>query len=462
MNPSFSHGPGTSRRAFLRTSLAASAFAGVNIIPRPLLAAPARVGPNDKVRLAVIGCGNRGGGIGEWFLKTGQVEVRAVCDVDLEGRHVAGFLRQVPSAPRYTDFRRMFDERGKEIDAVLVGTPDHSHFPISMLAMSLGKHVYVEKPMAHTFHEIELMTQAARKHGVVTQMGNQGHSEANYFQFKAWTDAGIIKNVRRVDAYMVASRRWHNMKPTGYLPAEPMPPGLDWDTWLATAPEHPYNKKLHPAEWRSWYDYGSGAFGDWGPHILDTIHRFLDLGLPEQVAAVRLEGRNDFIYPQGSVISFKFPARGPHPALEVKWYDGKGNRPPNPPGLAADDDVGDAGKFIYSDTLVFRGGSHGSTLRIVPESKFREMRASLPDFPKRQSDHALNFVRACRGEEPARSNFDISGPLAQTFSLGIIAQRLGGGFRFDRATRQIVGNPKAQQLLAGNPPRKGWEQYYKM
>jgi len=316
--------------------------------------------------------------------------------------------------------------------------------------------------MAHTFHEIELMTQAARKHGVVTQMGNQGHSEANYFQFKAWTDAGIIKNVRRVDAYMVASRRWHNMKPTGYLPAEPMPPGLDWDTWLATAPEHPYNKKLHPAEWRSWYDYGSGAFGDWGPHILDTIHRFLDLGLPEQVAAVRLEGRNDFIYPQGSVISFKFPARGPHPALEVKWYDGKGNRPPNPPGLAADDDVGDAGKFIYSDTLVFRGGSHGSTLRIVPESKFREMRASLPDFPKRQSDHALNFVRACRGEEPARSNFDISGPLAQTFSLGIIAQRLGGGFRFDRATRQIVGNPKAQQLLAGNPPRKGWEQYYKM
>ena len=462
MNPHLSTGTGRTRRDFLRTTLAASAFAGVNIIPRSILAAPNRPGPNDKIRLAVIGCGNRGGEIGAWFHRTNQVDVVAACDVDLQGKHTAKFLGLVPNAPKFTDFRKMFEAKAKDIDAVLVGTPDHSHFPIAMLAMSLGKHVYVEKPMGHTFEEIDLMMAAAKRHGVATQMGNQGHSEANYFQFKAWTEAGVIANVTKVDAYMTASRRWHGMKATSYPPAEPLPPGMDWDTWIGTAPEHPFNKKLHPAEWRSWFDYGSGAFGDWGPHILDTIHQFLDCGLPEEVSAVKREGPSDFIYPQASVISFKFPARGKHPALEIKWWDGKDNRPPRPPELEADADVGDAGKFIYSDKLVFRGGSHGATLRVVPESKFKDMKNTLPDFPKKQTDHAMNFLQACRGLEQARSDFSIAGPLAQTFSLGIIAQRLGGSLRFDRATRKIVGNPKAQQLLVGNPPRKGWEQYYKL
>ncbi len=452
----------STRRQFLRASLATSAFAGIQILPKSLLAAPGRPGPNDKVRLGIAGCGNRAGEINQWFAGTGMVDIAAVCDVHLDGKHCAGFLASVPKAPRFNDFRQMFDKHAKDFDAVIVGTPDHSHFPICMLAMSLGKHVYVEKPMAHTFDEVERMMAAAKRHKVVTQMGNQGHSEANYFQFREWAKAGIIKNVRKVDAYMVSARRWHGWKIDGWPAAQPLPEGLDWDTWAATAPLHPYNDKLHPGNWRSWFDYGSGAFGDWGPHILDTIHEFLDLGLPEEVSAVKRDGPNDLIYPQASTISFKFPARGNHPPLEVVWRDGRGNLPALPPELASEVKLGNAGKMIWSDDLTFHGGTHGATLNIVPAAKAAAMKDTLPKWPNSPSNHAVNFLRACRGEEETRSSFAIAGPLTQMFTLGIIAQRLGGSVKFDRASKKVTAPVEAAPLLAGNPPRKGWEEFYRL
>jgi predicted dehydrogenase len=453
---------GLGRRSFLRRAAAASLFTGLNILPAGAVPGPGKVSPNAKVRLAVIGCGNRGGQIGSWFQGTGMVDITCVCDVDLDGKHCAGFLKSVPGVPRYRDFRQMFDKEAGNIDAVLVGTADHSHFPICMQAMALGKAVYVEKPMAHTFLECELMIKAAEKFKVVTQMGNQGHSEANYWQFKAWSEAGVIKDVHRVDAYMVAARRWHGWKIDGFPAGETPPPGIDWETWTGTAPMNPYHSRLHPANWRSWYAYGSGAFGDWGPHILDTIHRFLDLGLPEEVTAEKLEGKNNWIFPQASTILFKFPARGPHPACEVRWFDGRGNMPELPPEVDPGTDLGSAGKIIHSKDLVFRGGSHGSTLRIIPEAKFREMRGDLPDYEKKQPDHARNFLLACRGEAVASSPFAVSGPLTQMFTLGIQAQRLGGTIRFDRATKRITSHADGQAMLTGPAPRKGWEQFYKL
>lgn len=450
------------RRSFLRRATAAAAFTGLNILPAGALPGPGKVSPNSKVRLAVVGLGNRGGEIGAWFVRTGQVEVRAVCDVDLDGKHCAKFLGLVPDAKRYHDFRKMFDKEAGNIDAVIIGTPDHSHFPIAMQAMALGKAVYVEKPMAHTFQEIDLMMKAAGKFGVVTQMGNQGHSEANHWQFKAWTQAGVIKDVTRVDAYMVGARRWHDWKITGYPAGQALPAGMDWETWIGTAPMHAFNDKFHPGNWRGWYDYGSGAFGDWGPHLLDTVHRFLDLGLPEEVTAEKLDGRNPFIYPLSSTILFKFPARGAHPACEVRWYDGKGNLPQLPPEIPAGTDIGNAGKIIYGKDHVFRGGSHGSTLRIAPEEKFKEIRKSLPDWEKKAPDHAMNFILACRGEATANSPFSVAGPLNQMFTLGILAQRFGGTIRFDRATRQITGRPDGAALLSGPPPRPGWEEFYRL
>jgi len=372
----------------------------------------------------------------------------------------------------------MFDKMGKQIDAVCIAIPDFSHFPAAILAMSLGKHVYVEKPLAHTFNQIDLLMAAEKKYNIVTQMGNQGHSEGNFFQFKAWTDAGVIKNVTRIDAFMNDARRWHDAetlrkyniaysKLTGYLPEQPIPPALDWNVWLTTALDHKYNKGYTPAEWRSWYDFGNGVLGDWGAHIFDTAHQFLDLGLPEEIDA-KLEGHNAFVFPQATTLAFRFPKRGAMPPLTLTWYDGADNKPPLPPEIPATTNDGEPirlspGKFIYGEGLTFKGGAHGSTLQIIPPKKARDMAAQLPVVPKSPSDHWKNFLLACLGEEKTRSPFSVAGPLCQMMALGIIAQRLNAtNLKFDRATRQFTNNDAANKLLQDVTPRKGWEQFYKL
>jgi hypothetical protein len=373
----------------------------------------------------------------------------------------------------------MFDAIAGEFDAVCVGTPDHSHFPIVMTAMHLGKHVYVEKPMARTFYEAELMMQAAIKYpNVVTQVGNQGHSEANYFQFKAWKDAGIIRDVTRVVAHMNSPRRWHSWDPNIYkLPeGQPVPEGMDWDTWLMARPYHDYNSKYHYGDWRCWYDFGMGALGDWGAHILDTVHEFLDLGLPYEVNPIKLEGHNDYFFPMASTLQFRFPQRGHMPALDVMWYDGIHNQPALPAGYGVselDPNIPmvaggklapsslNPGKIIYSKDLIFKGGTHGSTLSIIPEEKAKAMAARLPVVPKSPSNHFANFLLSCMGKEKTRSSFATFGPLSQMFSLGVIAQRLNAPVKFDRDKKVITNNGFANAMLAGLPPRKGWEDFYK-
>jgi predicted dehydrogenase len=410
----------------------------------------------------VIGIGHRGNDLVKTFAATGRVEIAAFCDVDLDAPHTAESRRLFPAVPVFRDFRTMFDRMGAAFDAVVVATPDHSHFPPAMLAMSRGKHVYVEKPLAQTFREVDLLMAMAAKSGVVTQMGNQGHSGNNYFQFKAWTEAGIIKDVTKIVAFMNSPRRWHGWTADGFPAGEPLPPGLDWDGWHAARPVHPFSARLHPENWRGWFAYGTGAFGDWGAHILDTAHRFLQLGLPHTVEAVRLDGPSGFIFPQASTIRFDFPARRGMPPVEVFWYDGVDNVPPLPSELGPGATLTEKnGKFIYSKSLVFRGGTHGDTLRVVPEARMSEMAASLPKVGGGFSDHATNFVLACQGQEEARSPFRISGPLTQVFLLGVIAQRLGGRLTFDPVRRAFLGHAAANSLLTGPAPRKGWERYYR-
>jgi predicted dehydrogenase len=363
--------------------------------------------------------------------------------------------------PVFRDFRAMFEKAGASVDAVVVATADHSHFPVAMQAMRQGKHVYVEKPLAQTFREVDLLMAAARETGVVTQMGNQGHSGNNYFQFQAWTEAGIIRDVTKIVAFMNSARRWHGWKVDGWPTGEPVPPGMDWDGWSAARPVRPFSTRLHPQTWRGWFDYGTGAFGDWGAHILDTAHQFLDLGLPHTIEAVRRDGANEFIFPQASTIRFDFAARGSMPPVEVFWHDGVENRPPLPAELGPAATLTEReGKFIYSKELVFKGGTHGDTLRIVPEERMKEMAAALPKIGGGFSDHAMNFVLACQGKEKTRSPFEISGPLTQVFLLGVIAQRLGGRLAFDTTRREFRDNAAANVLLRGPDPRAGWEQYY--
>lgn len=464
-----------SRRSFIKKSvMAGGAVALANSSMGSILMAK----PNERVNLAAVGIGNRAAEILLEFHKTGLCNIVALCDVDMGAKHTQAILQQFPDVPRFQDFRQMFDKMGNQIDAVSVGVPDFSHFPITMMALDLGKHVYVEKPMARTFLEVELMMQKAKKNPkLATQMGNQGHSDANYFQFKAWKDAGIIKDVTQIVGHMNMPRRWHgwdvNMK--NFPPAEQIPASLDWDLWQMQTLGHNYNKDFINGQWRCWYDFGMGALGDWGAHILDTAHEFLELGLPTSLEAVRLDGHNSFFFPMSSTLKFHFPKRRRMPAVDIMWYDGLDNLPPIPAGYGVsglDPNIPppstgalqpaklNPGKIIYGKDLTFKGGSHGSTLSIIPEEKAKDLANKLPEVPVSPSNHFANFLKACKGQEKTRSSFDIAGPLSQVFCLGVIAQRLNTKFDFDPQKKEIVNNEFANALLVGPPPRKGWEQYY--
>lgn len=472
----------TTRRTFIQqTTLATTGVALSGLFTKVNASSYNRImGANGKVNLAHIGIGNRGAEIIGDFAKTELANVVALCDVDMGAKHTQATIAKFPNATQFQDFRKMYDKMAKSIDAVTIAVPDFAHFPITMHSMALGKHVYVEKPMARTFNEVELMIRTAKKYpNVVTQMGNQGHSEANYFQFKAWTEAGIIKDVTAITAHMNSPRRWHGWDPNikKFPAAEPVPETLDWDTWLSAQMFHDFNKDFHYGQWRCWYDFGMGALGDWGAHILDTAHQFLDLGLPEEVNPLKLEGHNDYFYPMSSTIEFKFPKRKKMPPVVITWYDGINNQPKLPEGFGTselDSSIPtvngqkaqavklNPGKEIYSKTLTFKGGSHASTLSIIPSEKAKEMESKLPEVPKSPSNHFANFLRACQGIEKTRSPFEIAGPLSQVFCLGVMAQRLNQPIKFNRATKRITNNAFADAFLTGAPPRKGWEDYYKI
>lgn len=434
----------------------------------------------EKVKIAYIGIGNRGEQNIEEFARTGMVEVVALCDIDIQGKQCQKVLAKYPNAKRFTDFRKLFEEYGDHFDAVAASVPDHIHFFIAMAALKYGKHIYLEKPMTRTFQEAELLIQMAKKHPeVATQVGNQGHSEANYFQFKAWMEAGIIKDVTAVTAHMNNARRWHKYDPKMIQMPEgdQIPAGMDWNAWHGGVRYHNYSKLFHQGDWRSWYDFGMGALGDWGAHILDTVHEFCQLGLPYEINCLKATEHNEFFYPYSSTILFRFGARGAMPPVDVTWYDGVDNLPPLPAGFGKsklaegipstnqgeyNDEKLNPGKIIYTRDLIFKGGSHGSTLEIIPEEKAREMKDKLPEVPKSPSNHYVNFLRACQGIEKTRSPFEVNGVLSQVFCLGVIAQRLNTQLFFDPRTKVFTNNDFANAMLTGMPPRPQWEEYYKL
>ena len=465
-----------SRRTFVKA--AGTSIAALAVTPKSILAATAASkknskGASDKVNVAFIGIGQKGEEEATYAFQTGLCNVLALCDVNMGHPWTQKVMSMFPDARRYTDFRKLFDEMAGQLDAVFVCVPDFAHFPIAMRALKEGLHVYCEKPLCRTFHECQLLLEESRLHPeLVTQLGNQGHSGPAYFQFKAWTEAGVIKNITRIDAYMNNWRRWHpydvNIKK--YPDPDPMPETMQWDIWQMHTMYHDYSEKFDHGNWRGWYDFGCGALGDWGCHILDNCHQFLELGLPTEVKMLRADGHNDYFYPKASTIEFKFPRRGNKPALTLTWYDGQENPAPRPEGdwfVPHNEDKG-VGKFLYGDELTFSGGAHRTPLVIIPKEAQMELEAKgvLPETPPMPEDflfnHHKNFLRAVLGLEKSHSPFEVAVPLTQVLCLGTIAQRLNTGFRFDRNTHEILDNPFANSLLTGIPPRKGWEDYYKL
>ena len=453
------------RREFLRAASAAS------ILAFPALRASA-ASPNGKVNMAFIGIGNRGYSDFSMFVYyKDMVNVVALCDTQMGAAHTERVLKAYPQVPRFTDFRAMFDKLGPQIDAVCIATPDFSHFPAAMLAMSLGKAVFCEKPLGNNFREIELMVRAARKYKVVTQMGNQGHSDGNYWQCRALVKKGFLKDVTRINAFMCASRRWHKWKGSmAEMPGGETPPAeLDWDVWQSQRPARSYSVNYINGDWRCFYEYGTGALGDWGAHIFDAPWELLKFGLPEKIEVLRDKGKTAAVYPMTSDLVYHFPARGPGlPACRLEWRDGIGNFPPLPKKLSDPKwkRAKPYGSEIYTaDGRVFARGTHGDVMTAIAglDPKDPQVKKTLRDFPRGKSGHYLSFIRAVRGEEKTTSPFEKSGPLSQVMALGALAQRLGEGvLTFDRKTKRFVDNDRANAFLDGPPHRKGWEQFEKL
>ena len=446
------------RRDFLRVSAAASTAA---FLPRAAEAARRRVVTEDrKIRIGVVGCGGKG--YSDMMACAGE-EIVALADVDRKAGK-PGF-DAMPDAAHYHDFRDMLDR--EELDAVIVSTPDHSHAPAALMAMERGLHVYCQKPLTHTVEEARLMTLAARRNGVVTQMGNQGTAMPGFRQAVEVIRSGAIGAVREVHV-------WTNRPvwPQGIQrPAEiqPIPETMRWDLFLGPAPYRPYNGSYAPFNWRGWWDYGTGALGDMACHIMNLPYFALELGAPTEVWAESVEGLNDETAPNRSIVRYRFPPRGERPSVELTWYDG-GLKPPAdhlPDGFKM---ANGGSMMVGDDGVMYSGDDYGRVFSLFPEEKFQGHEppaASLPrvtppkDFEGKQGTYISHeWLDAIRGRGETSSGFDYAGPFTEAVLLGNVAVRLGARLRWSPATLHASGAEGAGRLIAKDYSR-GFELPYR-
>jgi len=397
------------RRAFVR----GAATAALLVVPRHVLGRGEQA-PSDKLDVACIGCG--GMGANDVGAVSGE-DLVALCDVD-EAR-AGGTFRKYPKAATFKDFRRMLDQLDKQIDAVTVTTPDHTHYPAAIQAITMGKHVFVQKPMAHSIWEVRQLTLAARKHKVATQMGIQGHSFEGSRLLQEWLADGAIGTVREVHA-------WTNKPvwPQGIgRPADrpPVPKTLDWNLWVGTAPMRPYHPAYLPFTWRGWWDFGSCSLGDMGCHVLDHPVTALKLGYPTSIEAYST-AVNDETGPLASILYYEFPARGDLPPVKLTWYDG-GMMPPRPKELEPFRRMGDnEGVLFVGDKGRIVCGCYCRSPRIIPEAKMKAYKRPPKTLP-RSPGHYREWIAACKGGPPAGAHFDHAGPLTEVVQLGNLAIR---------------------------------------
>ncbi len=467
-----------SRRGFLKKS--ASFGVGFTILPAYLTSARAstnpKLPPSQRINLGCIGVGGRAAGVIPSLTRDGFAQPVAFCDVDFaSSEKIRTNLETWPDVPRFSDFRVMFDKMGNDIDAVSVVIPDHMHFVAAIHAMSMGKHVYVEKPLTHTFREAEILMRAEKQHKVVTQMGNQGHTSSGAEQMKQIVAAGLADDVVRIEAWKEPSL-WFmqaDKRISSYPGEEPLPPTFsDWDFWCGPQQVHPFSKKYHPGGWRAFHQYGCGMFGDWGCHIIDFVHHYLDLGLPTSITPVRLDDYNQVIFPLSSHIRFQFPERGPaRPPVELMWRAGAdclphidekyGDRQEN--GSIKLPELGNGGTVLFrkQGDYIIQRGHHAAASRIFPREEMLR-HATTMKAPRPPYGHGASFIQACLGNTQTESPFHISAPLTQVLNLGMIAEYLNEDLKFDPKKQQFIGNDKANLLLSGAPPRSEWAHYYSL
>lgn len=510
---------GITRRYFFYGSLLAGAVPLAGFGSEPSLKMLGYKSPNEKLNIASIGAGGKASSD---IAACAQTEnIVALCDVD--EKRAAETYQKFPSAPKYKDYRVMLDKEANSVDGVIVTVPDHMHAAAALDAMQRGKHVYVQKPLAHSVWECRELQKAAAKYKVATQMGNQGYSNEGTRQCAEMIWSGVIGNVTEVHAW-TNRPVWPQGIPTMPTPTTPVPSYLDWNLWLGVAEDRPYSDDYLPFTWRGFYDFGSGALGDMACHILGAPNMALRLGAPTAVECVSQEGKSDYYYPAKSVVKFEFPARENMPAVTVYWYDAMREDQPTFPGAPHDQILGDLprsrwgnqnwnveprerqvighvfnegyfnpaptpppsesarrpeskkpmdeherklaqwmslinkgtnGSLFVGDKGMITSGTYGEWTRLIPVEKMRDYEFP-PEMLTRSPGHYRDWIRACKGGDPACSNFDVAGPFTEWVTLGAIALRLNTRLEWDAEQMRITNNKQADDLLKPKF-RKGWD-----
>ncbi len=459
--------PRTSRRSFLK---GIGAITASSMFPNLLLAQ----GASKKVALACIGIDGKGASDAEAAEKNN--EIVAICDVDRT--RLAKSQAKYPNAKAFTDFRKMLDEV-KGIDAVTISTPDHAHYPAAMHALSKGKHIFIQKPLTNTLWECRQLHLGARKKGVITQMGNQGHTYEDNRVVKEWIAAGAIGKVKEVHVW-TNRPIWPQGKSAIIKPNQKAPDTLDWEHWLAATPDAPYSDTIHPFKWRGFLEYGAGAFGDMGCHLIDAPSVALGLGVPSFVTATQVDDLTEIAWPTGSVIKMEFPGNS-HGNVTLTWYEGK--KPDGSPYLPTFPDIIDlkeafpnkdpeksghvspGGWFIVgTEGIIFNKSDQAKDPQIWPKqrrdeflakpSAKTEARSITPGNPQQEWTESIKLGK----EQAGAGHFDYSCPLTELTLIGGLAMRFPGKrLAWDSAALKVTNDEAANAFIKRKAYRSGWE-----
>lgn len=442
----------TTRRQFLGTSAAVGAFL---IVPRHVVAGSGQLAPSDKMNIGSVGVGGMQGGSD--VNSVNSENIYALCDVD------ENFLNKMaesyPKAKKYRDFREMLDKEAQNLHAVTITIPDHMHASVALRAMERGLAVHCQKPLTQSVWEARLLTKAAEKYKVPTQMGNQGYSSqatrvaceilwdgqiGDVTEVHSWCGGGFARGVKQWPA------------------AEQVPATLNWDLWTGRTREHTYSSTIHPWNWRGYLDYGTQMIGDWGIHMLGPANWGLQLGSPVSVECFAVDEVNPVTYPHYAC-KFEFPERpnkhvpsGKMPPLTLYWYEGKmAEKFQRPADLTAEDLKSFNELFVGTKGYLATGG-RGESVRLVPESRMKDFQKPAEVIP-RSPGHFQDWIRACKGGESACSNFSIAGPYTEWMLLGAISWRFPNEkLLWDGASLRFTNNEKANDFVRPYF-RKGWE-----
>jgi predicted dehydrogenase len=440
------------RRQFLKTA-ALSALAGPNILRAQ--------NSKQKIRVACVGIGQMGNGA---VSGSRDEEIVAFCDVDwreIGGRSAAEIAKKHPKVPKFTDFREMLDKKGADIDAVLISTPDHTHFAAAMAAMEAKKHVFVQKPLAHNIWQVRTLQKAAQKYGVQTVMGNQGHCWEGIRLVKEWFEAGVLGEVKEVHCWTDRPKGkvgFINPPPAHPAKTALVPEGLSWDLWQGPVAPRDYSPEYLPQFWRGWWDYGCGGLGDIGCHCLDAPFWTLQLGMPEKVEVVEQEKWEHRAYTApASHIIFHFAARGDLPAVQIHWYEG-GLLPEALPGMTKG--LPDNGMIMKgSKETLFSEGMRVQSPQLWPRERMTPLIDVLRRKPLPRSvagEPIGELFAAIRGDIPhAGSHFDYACPLTELVNTGVLAIRSGKTIEWDSASMKVKGAPEFDAWIK-EPVRDGW------